>query len=169
MSLHSPALLVATTSMQDERFKRTVILIIEHTDKGSLGVIINKPLPISLQTIAKESGLPCELTPEAMAYYGGPVEPQRGMVIVKGGLPMPEDTVLDFTHFVSTRKDLLEILMDDVTQQFRLFLGYAGWGPGQLDFEIAEGTWVIRPLVSEWLLSNTSASLWEAVLTAELP
>ncbi|MEY3315325.1 MAG: hypothetical protein RLZZ438_924, partial [Acidobacteriota bacterium] len=48
MSLHSPALLVATTSMQDERFKRTVILIIEHTDKGSLGVIINKPLPISL-------------------------------------------------------------------------------------------------------------------------
>lgn len=168
MSLNTPSLLVATPSMGDERFKRTVILMIEHNDQGSLGIVINKPLPISLQTIAKESGLPCDLTPQVMSFYGGPVEPQRGMVLVKGGLPMPEDTVLDFTHFISPRKDLLETLMDDAAQEFRLYLGYAGWGPGQLDYEITEGIWVLRPLISEWLLSNNPASLWEAVLSAEL-
>lgn len=64
MSLNTPSLLVATPSMGDERFKRTVILMIEHNDQGSLGIIINKPLPISLQTIAKESELPCDLTPK---------------------------------------------------------------------------------------------------------
>jgi putative transcriptional regulator len=168
MSLYSPFLLVAAPRMQDYRFKRTVVLIIEHNDKGSLGIIINKPLPISLQSIAAKSGLPCDLNSETMAFYGGPVEPQRGTVLVRGDLPMPEDTVIDFVHFISHRKDLLETLMDDATRKFRLYLGYAGWGPGQLAIEITEGTWFLKPLIPDWLLSNTPASLWEAALSEEL-
>ncbi len=168
MSLDTPFLLVATPSMADNRFKRTVILMINHGDEGSFGIIINRSLSINLQSIAKESGLPCELPVESKAFYGGPVEPQKGMVLVKGGLPMPDDTVIDWIHFVSSRKDLLESLLDDATHEFRLYLGYSGWGPGQLDDEISQGTWVTKPLISEWLLSDNSDSLWEVILSAEL-
>ena len=64
---------------------------------------------------------------------------------MRGGLPAEEDTVLDFTDFVSFRKDLLESLMLDPSATFRLFLGYSGWGPGQLDAEMEQGAWARTP------------------------
>jgi len=92
------------------------------------------------------------------------VEPQRGIILVRGGLPAEEDTVLDFTDFVSFRKDLLESLLLDPEATFRLFLGYAGWGPGQLEAEIAQNAWKILPLMPEWLMSEDPRNLWQRAL-----
>ena len=101
---------------------------------------------------------------EATAWRGGPVDPQRGILLVQGGLPAEEDTVVDLTHFVSHRKDLLETLLGDPSARYRLFLGYAGWGAGQLDEELDLGAWTRRPLVSEWLMHPDPTGLWQAAL-----
>jgi putative transcriptional regulator len=92
------------------------------------------------------------------------VDPQRGILLVQGGLPEEEDTVVDLTHFVSHNKDLLEALLGDPTARYRLFLGYAGWGPGQLDQELDMGAWTRRALVSEWLMHPDPMGLWQAAL-----
>jgi putative transcriptional regulator len=103
----------------------------------------------------------------ATAWRGGPVDPQRGILLVQGGLPAEEDTVVDLTHFVSHRKDLLESLLEDPHARYRLFLGYAGWSPGQLDQELEMGAWTRRPVVSEWLLHEAPFSLWQTALAGE--
>jgi putative transcriptional regulator len=166
MDYEAPCLLVAHPGLMDPNFLHSVILIVEHDEDGALGIILNRPLPLTLDQVAEESDLTYAGSSEATAWRGGPVEPQRGILLVHGGLPGAEDTVLDFTHFVSHRKDLLEDLFADPEARFRLFLGYAGWGPGQLDGELAQGAWSRRPLNSEWLMHPNPQGLWQVALAA---
>lgn len=160
MTPSAPCLLVASPLLMDPNFLHSVVLLIEHDGNGSMGVVLNRPLPLTLERICEESRLPYAGSPEATAFRGGPVEPQRGIILVRGGLPGPEDTVLDFTDFVSYRKDLLEALFQQPGAAFRLFLGYAGWGPGQLEGEMDQGAWGILPLRPEWLLAEDPGHLW---------
>ena len=160
MDHEAPCLLVASPSLLDPNFLHTVVLLLEHDEEGAFGVVLNRPLPLTLAQVAQEGGLAYQGADEAVAWRGGPVDPQRGILLVQGDLPEEEDTVLDLSHFVSHRKDLLERLLEDARSHYRLFLGYAGWGGGQLDLELAEGAWTRRPLVSEWLLTEEPTGLW---------
>lgn len=164
MTLDAPCLLVASPALLDPNFLHSVLLLVEHDEEGALGLILNRPLPLSLAQVSEEGGLSFQGPEEATAWRGGPVDPQRGILLVQGGLPEEEDTVVDLTHFVSHRKDLLEALLGDPLARYRLFLGYAGWSPGQLDQELELGAWARRPLVSEWLLHPDPGGLWQVAL-----
>ena len=167
MSYEAPCLLVASPALLDPNFLHSVVLIVEHDEEGALGVILNRPLPLALAQVCAEGDMEYRGSEEATAWRGGPVDPQRGVLLVQGEMPGDEDTVLDFTHFVSHRKDLLETLLGDPTARYRLFLGYAGWSPGQLDQELEMGAWARRPLVSEWLLHPDPTGLWQVALGSE--
>jgi len=160
MSHLAPCLLVASPLLLDPNFLHSVVLLVEHDDAGGMGVILNRPLPVTLEQICQESRLAFAGDEDATAWRGGPVDPQRGIILVRGGLPEPEDTVLDFTDFISYRKDLLETLLVEPKAIFRLFLGYAGWGAGQLDQELTEGAWVRVPLKPDWLMPLDPHELW---------
>ena len=164
MNYQAPCLLVASPSLLDPNFLHSVVLIVEHDEEGALGVILNRPLPLALAQVSLEGGMDYHGAEEATAWRGGPVDPQRGILLVQGGLPEEEDTVVDLTHFISHRKDLLAALLGDRTAMYRLFLGYAGWGPGQLDQELELGAWARRGLVSDWLMPPDPAGLWQAAL-----
>ena len=164
MSHLAPCLLVASPLLLDPNFLHTVVLLVEHDDTGAMGVILNRPLPMTLEQICAESRLIFTGDAEATAWRGGPVDPQRGIVLVRGGLPTSDDTVLDFTDFISYRKDLLETLLLEPSANFRLFLGYAGWGQGQLDQELEEGGWARLPLNPEWLLCEDTQELWNKAI-----
>jgi len=166
MRPEAPCLLVASPSLLDPNFLHAVVLLVEYDDEGALGLVLNRPLPLALEQVCEEGSMAYHGSSEATAWRGGPVDPQRGILLVQGGLPEDEDTVLDFTHFVSHRKDLLEALLADPQARYRLFLGYAGWGPGQLDQELAVGAWTPRPIVSEWLLHPDPAGLWQVALAS---
>jgi putative transcriptional regulator len=157
----APSILVASPLLLDPNFLHTVVLLIEHDEEGALGIILNRPLPVTLSHICEESHMTFAGPEGATAWRGGPVDPQRGILIVKGGLPEDEDTVLDFTHFVSHRKDLLEALFQDPKGEYRLFLGYAGWGPGQLDGEMDHKAWARVNVRPEWLLHPDPKGLWD--------
>ncbi|MBI4913093.1 MAG: YqgE/AlgH family protein [Acidobacteria bacterium] len=164
MDYSAPCILVASPLLLDPNFLHTVVLVIEHDENGAFGIILNRPLPVTLAHICEESGSEYRGPEEATAWRGGPVDPQRGVLVVQGGLPGDEDTVLDFTHFVSHRKDLLEELLQDPKARYRLFLGYAGWGPGQLDGEMDQKAWVRLPLHPEWLMHPDPRGLWEVAV-----
>lgn len=164
MSYEAPCLLVSSPVLLDPNFLHSVVLIVEHDEEGALGLILNRPLPLALAEVSGEGGLDYHGSDQATAWRGGPVDPQRGILLVQGGLPEDEDTVVDLTHFVSHRKDLLEALLGDPLAHYRLFLGYAGWSAGQLDQELEMGAWTRRPLVSEWLLHPDPSGLWQVAL-----
>ncbi|HTL98925.1 MAG TPA: YqgE/AlgH family protein [Holophagaceae bacterium] len=164
MQSAAPCLLVANPILMDPNFLRAVVLLVEHTEDGAFGVVLNRPLPLTLAQVCSDGDLSYAGSEGALAWRGGPVEPQRGVLLVEGGLPEPEDTVLDMTHFLSHRKDLLESLFQEQDAKYRLYLGYAGWGPGQLDMEMEEGAWSLKPLVSSWLLDANPSNLWHLAM-----
>lgn len=165
MEHEAPCLLVASPSLLDPNFLHTVVLLLEHDEEGAFGVVLNRPLPLTLAQVAQEGGIDYQGSDEAVAWRGGPVDPQRGILLVEGGLPEEEDTVLDLSHFMSHRKDLLERLLGDPRARYRLFLGYAGWGAGQLDQELEDEAWTRRPLESGWLLTEEPTGLWMKATT----
>jgi putative transcriptional regulator len=167
MEYRAPCILVASPLLLDPNFIHSIVLLVEHDEQGALGIILNRPLPVTLTHICEESGLTFGGEDDSTAWRGGPVDPQRGILLVKGGLPEDEDTVLDFTHFVSHRKDLLEELLQDPTAHYRLFLGYAGWGPEQLDGELEQLAWTRVPVRAEWLLHPNPRVLWEVAVQNE--
>ena len=160
MQSAAPCLLVANPILMDPNFLRAVVLLVEHNEDGAFGVVLNRPLPLTLAQVCSDGDMAYAGPDGALAWRGGPVEPQRGVLLVEGGLPEAEDTVLDMTHFLSHRKDLLESLLQSDDAKYRLYLGYAGWGPGQLDMEMEEGAWTMKPLVSSWLLDANPSNLW---------
>jgi len=125
-----------------------------------MGVVLNRPIPITVAQICSEGNMEYNGDPKATAYYGGPVEPGRGIILVRGDMPGPMDTVLDFTDFISHRRDLLQSLAKKPESMFLLFLGYSGWGAGQLEKELEQHAWIRISLEPELLFLDDPTRLW---------
>jgi len=142
-------LLVAMPSLADPNFAHTVTLICEHSDKGALGIVLNKPLPMKLSDVLTQMKL--APTSEQIAAQpvlrGGPVHTDRGFVLHRPG------GVWDHTHKVSdsiqvtTSRDILAAMArgEGPTDAF-IALGYAGWESGQLEKEMADNAWFSMPV-----------------------
>jgi putative transcriptional regulator len=130
-----PGFLVAAPQMRDEVFARTVVLLIHHDADGALGLVVNRPGPVRLVDVVPDA--PMDADPGTA--WGGPVEPSMGFVVYRG--EAPEGWQVGPEVAVSGSRDRLERLTRG-TDPFFLCLGYAGWGPGQLDAEYADGSWI---------------------------
>jgi putative transcriptional regulator len=161
-------LIVAMPAMGDPRFERSVILICAHSDDGAMGLIVNKPVPDfsfaellgQLKIAGKGHGR------DIRVHFGGPVERGRGFVLhsadynggqtttpVRGGLGM------------TATLDVLEALAQGTgPKQALLALGYAGWGPGQLEGEIARNDWLVLDLAQDLIFSAADSGKWMGAL-----
>lgn len=153
-------LLVAAPSLADPNFARTVVLIGEHTDEGALGVVLNRPGEASVGEVVPELGR--LLDEDDLVFAGGPVEPTGVMVLAEfddpGSAALPVDGDLGFVA--------LETDMDDLAvSRARAFAGHAGWGPGQLDAEVAEEAWFVAPFERPDAFTDDPGQLWSLALT----
>lgn len=158
-------LVVATAGLVDPNFARTVVLLLDHDDDGSLGVVLNRPSPVPVATVlptwADSVGEP------AVLFEGGPVSPDAALAVAC--VPQVEGTEpLGFRRLFGTVGivDLdtpVEVLAPAVTD-LRIFAGYAGWGAGQLEVEIAEGSWVVVESAVHDVFSTSPGELWAHVL-----
>ena len=146
--------LIAMPGLQDETFQRSVVYLCEHSARGALGIMINKPSDISLKNLFDKVELPLA-RPDLVAapvYQGGPVATERGFVLheaVFAGEDKPEETVYASTMTIpgglemTTSKDVLEALSTGAgPRKVLVSLGYAQWGEGQLESEIGENSWL---------------------------
>jgi putative transcriptional regulator len=153
-------LLIAGPALVDPNFWRTVVLVGEHSDEGALGVVLNR----ASETPAREA-VPelAELADDMGAVHvGGPVQPSAIVVLADFAEPEHAPTlVLDTVGFLpgETDPDALGEL-----RRARVFVGYAGWGPGQLDGELDEGSWIVEPALPEDVFTAEPDGLWSAVL-----
>ncbi len=157
--------LIAMPSMADPNFSKTVTYLCEHNHEGALGVIINRPLEITLSEVFEQSDIQ-GYDPEVgrrPVYFGGPVQTERGFVLHEplGGwhatLPVTE------TIGLTTSRDILEaIARGEGPERFLMALGYAGWGSGQLEGEFAQNAWLSAPADPKVIFELPPESRWEA-------
>jgi putative transcriptional regulator len=137
----NPGLLIASPVMPDSNFSRSVVLICQHDEGGAIGLIINRRGPVSLNDVLKRLDLAGPATLRGSTWWGGPVGQETGFVIWKGSAKPEEGWNLGNEIAVSPSAEQLGILVEG-GEPFHLCLGYAGWGPGQLDHEVGTGSWI---------------------------
>ena len=158
--------LIAMPGMVDENFAGSVIYLFEHTDKGAMGLVVNRPTEVDLATLFDKIELKLEIAPllEQPVYFGGPVQIERGFVLHE---PNPECSYSSSLAVpggltMTTSKDVLEAVANGQgPKNFQMTLGYSGWGAGQLEEEIALNGWINVPLSREEMaeiIFNTPAN-----------
>jgi putative transcriptional regulator len=156
--------LVATNQLKDSVFAEAVILVIEHTPFGTMGLIINQPaetkLPEIKESQKKTNGF----------YFGGPVYGTQTMMLVQSD-SKPEESELVFDGvYVSNSKTLLARMtyMPRKNERYRAYVGYAGWRPGQLESEIVRGSWHVLEADPEIIFDKEPHKVWKKLMRLKL-
>jgi len=162
-------LLVARRGLADPRFRKSVILLTTHDDGGSLGIIINRASVTPLQSVLPEVGKAA--TRDYPVYFGGPVGLNRVTFLVRHGDALEHALpVLDDLYFSGDRSTLEQMLLQGKTvSELRIYLGYAGWGPGQLAGELSSGDWLVVPATLETVFSDAPGDLWDRLMNQYVP
>lgn len=161
-------LLIAMPGMEDPRFDKSVILICSHSDKGAMGLIVNKPAPdMGFADLMAQLGIPITAPGrDIRVYSGGPVERGRGFVLHEDGYSAAGGTLnVPGGYGMTASLDVLQDLAaGDGPLRAILVLGYAGWGPGQLEAEIGRNDWLTSAASDTLIFSVEDGGKWKAAL-----
>jgi putative transcriptional regulator len=154
-------LLIASPALRDLNFRRTVVLVAEHSEEGAMGVVLSRPS----ESVASEAApaLAGLVEPSALVYVGGPVEPQAVIVLAEFDDP-DEAAAIVFADVGFVRADADPEVLGETTRRARLFAGYAGWAAGQLEAELDEESWIVEEPVPDDVFSDDPDQLWSSVL-----
>lgn len=163
------SLLVASPTLGDDNFERTVVYVVEHDESGALGVIINRPSQVDVGSILPDWHL-YATTPQVV-FHGGPVGRDNALALAclpANAEPSDEAEPLGFRRIFG-RVGLVDLdaqpeAVAASVANMRVFAGYAGWEPGQLEDEIAEGAWFVVDSATEDPFQDDPAQLWRDVL-----
>ena len=156
--------LLAMPAMTDPRFERSVIYICAHNEDGAMGIVINKTLnSIDFRDLLKELDIPTDPTTRNITvHFGGPVENQRGFVLHSLDYEHAELLVVEGQVGLSATLDILrDLAQGSGPKHSILALGYAGWGPGQLEAEFQENAWLSVPANETLLFDVPNDDKWE--------
>lgn len=157
-------LLVAVPTMADPNFERTVVLVIEHDDEGAVGLVLNRPTEAGFDDALP--GWALLAAPPRVAFVGGPVH-QHEAVFGLASAERVEDSdawqpLVGRIGTVDLGNDPSAVRAD--LESVRVFAGYSGWGPGQLEDELAQHGWYVVDALPDDLLTHDPATLWRRVL-----
>lgn len=154
-------LLIATPALVDPNFWRTIVLVAEHSEEGAMGLVLNRPLDVLVQD-AVEPLAPLVGVSDSV-YQGGPVEPQAVLALAEFTEPAQAASLaFESIGFVSADPDV-DSLQGSIDRA-RIFAGYAGWSPGQLEEELGEEAWLVEPAQSSDVFAEDAQTLWSSVL-----
>ena len=143
-------LLIASPQLADPNFARSVVLIVQHNESGALGLILNRPLETNLQSVWEQvSDIPCLV--DQPLHQGGPCE--GPLMVLHGDQEVSEMQVVPGV-FWSTDKDSVEHLVSHNSSPMKFFVGYAGWGAGQLEGEMDTGAWLPAPATQDQIFAD---------------
>lgn len=160
----APALLLSMPQLMDPNFHRAVVLLCEHTADGAFGLVINRPTDTNASEAVQLSPPP-EHDGGLSLWTGGPVEPQRGWILMGEDQDELSESILVAPGiYLSTSPLLLRRLIEIAPPRTRVLTGYAGWGPGQLDAELAASAWLIADIDPLLVFDTAAADMWEAAI-----
>lgn len=157
----SGQLLLASPTLQDPNFRRTVVLIGAHSEEGAMGVVLNRPSTATVGDVVPQ--LEPAIDESETVYVGGPVQPHSIVFLAEFTDPTPAGLlVLGRIGFPTPDADIDELA--EATSRRRVFAGYAGWGSGQLDAELDHGDWIAQPALPDDIFNEDPDDLWSSVL-----
>ena len=161
MSSLKGRLLVATPALFDPNFRRAVVLVGEHGEEGAMGLVLNRPSDVTVGEAVPP--LAAVAGPESRVHVGGPVQPEAVLVLAEFTDPSAAATlVVGDVGFASSEGELEGI--GDAVRRARVFAGYSGWGPGQLEAEIASGAWLHASADPKLVFDTPADDMWEDAL-----
>jgi putative transcriptional regulator len=151
----------------DPNFERSVVLIVHHDENGSFGVVLNRTTDLDAPHLCSTLEIEWKGRQDEPIDWGGPVQPQTGWVIfgdeVASSVGEEATPVGEGVYFAGSL-EVLKRVASSPMNHVRLLLGYAGWGPGQLEGEIAQGAWLSAPVSSEIVFEVDPEEMWNRVL-----
>jgi putative transcriptional regulator len=162
----APGLLIAMPQLADPNFHRSVVLMIEHQPEGSFGLIVNRPTTNRVEELVSSLELQWRGKSDAVAWWGGPVQQDTGWILHAPVAELAHESTREITEglHLSSAPDALRTLCEAPPARLRFILGYAGWGPEQLEDELREGAWVNSDVTADFLFDTPAESLWEAAV-----
>ncbi len=159
-------LLVASRQLQGPTFAETVILLVHYDATGAMGLIVNQPTAVLPSTALPR--IPALADYRKPLYRGGPVEQRRVLALVRSPEPPATTaTIVEGVHFAPLNDALLADSVTDASR-LRLYMGYAGWGPGQLDAELEIGSWHMATASEALVFSDEPDTVWQRLVPAPL-
>ena len=154
-------LLIASPTLVDPNFRRTVVLVAEHNDEGALGIVLTRPTAVEVAEAAP--GLVPLVDPGQRVYWGGPVQPEAVTVLAE--LVDPENAAFVVEGDIGfLPSDTDPGLVADAARRTRVYAGYAGWAPGQLESELDGDSWIVEEPAPGEIFSDDPSTLWTSVL-----
>ena len=160
----APVLLVSMPQMLDPNFAKTVVLLAEYGAHGAFGLVVNRRMdePATAVVTADE---PLDIHPGMYLYTGGPVEPTRAWILTaKKELDAEALEVMPGVYLSASPTLVRRTLESQPDQGTRMVVGYAGWGAGQLDIELAQGSWLMAPVQPDLIFETSAETMWETAI-----
>ncbi len=163
----APGLLVAMPQLLDPNFRRSVILLVHHDEEGTFGIVLNRDSGLTASRVCESLDISWSGDAATEVGIGGPVQPHTGWVLFdKQQVESADEEFKEVAENISFAGsiEVLRKLAALPPQRLRIFLGYAGWGPGQLESELAQGAWLLAPVSQDVLFEVQGEGMWEHVL-----
>ena len=157
--------LIAMPALQDPNFSQTVTYMCEHSSEGAMGIVVNRPMDLTLADVFEQMEITAtdETAGQRPVFAGGPVNTERGFVLHSSTESWHSTLRITDRICITTSRDILEAMAEGKGPDETLVaLGYAGWGSGQLESEIAQNSWLASPATSEILFRLPAAERWAA-------
>jgi len=156
--------LVASRGLVDPNFSESVVLVLEYDAKGALGLIVNRPTNVQLTDLLPEMEELKERTD--IVYLGGPVSKNRIVLLMRTEQQLPDAGRIFADTYVSSSMETLKqaVSMSGEDGTFHAFVGYAGWGPGQLDQEVSRGDWHVSPAQEAIVFDRAPEEIWPELI-----
>jgi putative transcriptional regulator len=160
----APTLLLSMPQLVDPNFARTVVLLCEHAPEGAFGLVLNRPTGVTAASVVRLDP-PIPEGGGLTLWMGGPVEPQRGWILL-GDQSQASDArrIADGVYLSASPVLLRRVLEERPAPRARVLAGYAGWGPGQLDNELAESSWLIADVQPDLIFDIDPDVMWETAI-----
>lgn len=153
-------LLIASPVLEDPNFERTVVLMTEHGDEGAMGIVLNRPSDAEVADVLPDLE---PIAGDEPIFVGGPVQPEA--LVVLGEFSDPDKAawiVVADVGLVAATTELEEL--PEAVRRGRVYAGFSGWGPGQLESELEQEAWIVEPPIPPELFPDDPSTLWRDVL-----
>jgi putative transcriptional regulator len=156
-------LLLSMPQLQDPNFARTVVLLCDYGPDGAFGLVLNRPTEMPASTMVRLDP-PITRGNDLPLWIGGPVEPERGWILLAEEPPADFKSIRDGLYLSTSQTILREVLEASPAPRARVIAGYAGWGPGQLDEELAQSSWLMSDVDLDLVFDTPADAMWEAAI-----
>ena len=157
------ALLLSMPQLQDPNFSKTVVLLCDYGPEGAFGLVLNRPTDMPASTMVRLDP-PVTASNDLRLWIGGPVEPERGWILLAEEPPEDFKRIREGLYLSTSQSILRDVLEARPAPRARIIAGYAGWGPGQLDNELAHSSWLMSDVDLDLVFDTPAEAMWEAAI-----